>query len=245
MTDEAHHIARQAAALDDPRLCRDGGGVTDAQDEVRVTVKPLVWHDCADGTSHDDDCLYEIEQDGRYWRLIRAVTGGGSYVGHHISREAAKAAANKYHDGWINYWIANLARPSQAGDERVAQAVQRVAQYLGRRKKTRSDDPDFIHGYDVSPEGGFVLSASDLAVMVAALAAMDTPKGGGWQPIETVPRDTDVLIWESGDVCRASLRVAGDEAFWECLCTQPVVYTPEPTHWMPLPAPPAAMKDGG
>ena len=97
--------------------------MTDAQDEARVTVKPLVWHDCADGTSHDDDCLYEIKQDGRYWRLIRAVTGGGSYVGHHISREAAKAAANKYHDGWINYWIADLARPSQAVGERVAEGI--------------------------------------------------------------------------------------------------------------------------
>lgn len=152
MTDEAHHIARQAAALDDPRLCRDSGSVTDAQDEApeRIWLKP---------------------------GLIRQA---GGYPATLTFPDHPKA---------IEYVRAALARPSQAGDERVAEAAQRVAHYLGRRKKSRSDDPDFIHGYDVSPEGEFVLSASDLAVLVSALSAAPQPPMRDETGMEHIARD--------------------------------------------------------
>ena len=136
--------------------------MTDAQDEALLPC-PFC------GGEPEQRHLNLGRTDGRIACTACGARTGAAYV---ASGDWSMAAAK-----WNRR--ADLARPSQAGDESVAQAVHRVAQYLGRRKKTRSDDPDFIHGYDVSPEGGFVLSASDLAVMVAALAAMDTPKGGG------------------------------------------------------------------
>lgn len=81
-----------------------------AEDAIRAipaaasvaTVKPLVWHDCADGTAHDDECQYEIEKDGKYWRVIRGVTGGTSYLAHAASYDAAKSVAQTHHDAATN-----------------------------------------------------------------------------------------------------------------------------------------------
>ncbi len=77
----------------------------------------------------------------------------------------------------------------------------------------------------------------------AALAAMPSAcPAGEWRPIETCPRDgTDFLAMdEGGDMYRCAFEIAGDEAYFSVRCGQPVVYSPEPTHWQPLPAPPAA-----
>lgn len=66
-----------------------------------VRVRPLDWVSCADGSFHDSGCLYEITPEGserrRYWRLTRAVTGGGGYLCDCSSLEAAKAAAQDHH----------------------------------------------------------------------------------------------------------------------------------------------------
>ena len=58
-----------------------------------------------------------------------------------------------------------------------------------------------------------------------------------WQPIETAPRDgSDVLIWcDTGKICIAHFDYA-TFAWWSDLSTREC---PDPTHWMPLPAPPA------
>ena len=113
MNEEYHHIARQAAALDDPRLCRDSGGVTDAQDEAPARIR--VARD-ADG----------------FWTCREAVSGSPEYV------------------------RSDLARPSQAWDERVTRLVKEYRPTM---------DAEVLHSW-----------AQDV---VAALAAMDTPKGGG------------------------------------------------------------------
>lgn len=65
-----------------------------------------------------------------------------------------------------------------------------------------------------------------------------------WRPIETAPKDgTHFLAYEpAGDMYRAAYDRDGALA---CICGQPVVYTPEPTLWMPLPAPPALDAAGG
>lgn len=64
-----------------------------------------------------------------------------------------------------------------------------------------------------------------------------------WQPIETAPKDgTDVLIcYEAASgqrVTIARFKVHGFNGlvkqWWQC-----DIGTVEPTHWMPLPAPPA------
>lgn len=60
------------------------------------------------------------------------------------------------YDGGTLYVRADLARPSQAGDERVARLVKEYRPTM---------DAEVLHSW-----------AQDV---VAALAAMDTPKGGG------------------------------------------------------------------
>lgn len=70
----------------------------EARADAAVTVKPLVWYDCTDETSHDDGCLYEIEPHGKWFRLMRASTGPGAYIGDFDKRSEAKAAAQADHD---------------------------------------------------------------------------------------------------------------------------------------------------
>ena len=60
-----------------------------------------------------------------------------------------------------------------------------------------------------------------------------------WQPIETAPKDgTKFLAFEDGDYYGCSFNWEDDEEgtiYWNTYCGQPACYTPEPTHWMPLP----------
>jgi hypothetical protein len=64
----------------------------------------------------------------------------------------------------------------------------------------------------------------------------------GWLPIESAPRDgTRILAYEDGnhyalEWCQEFPEPDG--GYWKCFCGQYVTITPEPTHWMPLPAPP-------
>jgi len=66
--------------------------------------KKLVWKYQSDGSVHDVDCRYEVAPDGKYWRLVEGVTGGGSYIGHFADRTAAQAAAKSHADAahWAN-----------------------------------------------------------------------------------------------------------------------------------------------
>ena len=69
-----------------------------------------------------------------------------------------------------------------------------------------------------------------------------------WQPIETAPKNTDVLVFMEGDVFQGILDKEGGfvDKGWDfpfadahgCgCCAGEENY---PTHWMPLPEPPAA-----
>ena len=136
MTDdqETDHITRQAAALDDPRLCRDSGGVSDAQDEalkrrLESLLRELIT-DQSCGEWGEDTIEADVQT------FLPRIMGT----------------------------VADLARPSQAEDERVARALQQgidliVGDLTGSEWKRACLD--------------FVANAR------AALAAMDTPKGGG------------------------------------------------------------------
>jgi hypothetical protein len=69
-------------------------------------MKQLIWHHCNDGTYHDDECLFEIEQDGHWWKLTRGSTrpGGNSYAGHYKTVELAQLGANtKFYDLYRRY----------------------------------------------------------------------------------------------------------------------------------------------
>lgn len=92
---------------------------------VPVAVKPLEWISCADYTIHDDLCLYEIEQQGKDWRLIRAVTFGGSYLGHYQTLDAAKAAAQADYEQRIRSALTATPRPLPSVDE-LAETVHKA-----------------------------------------------------------------------------------------------------------------------
>lgn len=77
-----------------------------------------------------------------------------------------------------------------------------------------------------------------------------TPAGDGWMPIETAPRDyLPVLTWDPYYLMRVARRDTSSGSWitdlpfdWERGGKELRV---EPTHWRPLPAPPAAGEAGG
>lgn len=71
MTDEHAHIARAAAALDGPKMCRDIEDMTDVQDETPARIR--VAQD-ADG----------------FWTCREAVSGSPEYVRSDIARQQAE-----------------------------------------------------------------------------------------------------------------------------------------------------------
>lgn len=64
--------------------------------------KPLVWVYPSDGSTHDMDCRYEATLDGKFWRLVKGVTGGGAYISHYKDRATAQAAAQSHANA--AYW---------------------------------------------------------------------------------------------------------------------------------------------
>lgn len=58
----------------------------------------------------------------------------------------------------------------------------------------------------------------------------DSGKMVGWQPIETAPTETGVLIMRNGELC-LGIRWIGEDWNDESI-----------THWMPLPTPPEGVK---
>ncbi len=77
-------------------------------------------------------------------------------------------------------------------------------------------------------------------------SAPPPPDVQGWQPIETAPRDTPILlsIFASGDPERERLVVVGGSSDGVTWIDHYDYEIHPPTHWMPLPAPPQA-KEGG
>lgn len=72
-----------------------------------------------------------------------------------------------------------------------------------------------------------------------ALASLNDTEEG-WQPIETAPRDgTRMLLWVRGHLVMlgswAGHGAYSGAAFW----SNNVPIVPQPTHWLPLPQPPA------
>ena len=88
-------------------------------------------------------------------------------------------------------------------------------------------------------EACIAYNACDSMSMTACMsAALEAALSAMWQPIETAPKDEYVLAFEDGEFYKA--RYDSAEEYWQSCCGQPVVYDPQPTHWMPLPQPPEA-----
>lgn len=54
-----------------------------------------------------------------------------------------------------------------------------------------------------------------------------------WMPIETAPKQTDVLVWKKAIGKQAVAEFVDEEWFDDC-----GALNAKPTHWMPLPQPP-------
>lgn len=63
-----------------------------------LKIRKLQWIHCSDGTYHDENCQYEIEQQGKYWLVTKGVTGGGSYVCTASSVCSAFEEAQRFHE---------------------------------------------------------------------------------------------------------------------------------------------------
>ena len=73
------------------------------------------------------------------------------------------------------------------------------------------------------------------------------PTSGGWQPIETAPKDgTQVDVWcpELGGGYRVADAWVDHAGNWRCYFDNNVRWAHQPTHWRPLPPAPDA-HDGG
>ena len=57
-----------------------------------------------------------------------------------------------------------------------------------------------------------------------------------WQPIETAPKRGSILLWNGKEVGEGHPAWCGDGYEW---AGEGHACDPRPTHWMPLPAPPA------
>ena len=58
-----------------------------------------------------------------------------------------------------------------------------------------------------------------------------------WQPIETCPENTDVLLYDIGDITLGQYRqdCCGEYRFFDWCAGGDTI---NPSHWMPLPEPP-------
>ena len=71
-----------------------------------------------------------------------------------------------------------------------------------------------------------------------AIAALDAVRGDGWLPIASAPDDGNDIIVFGGKFAREDMMVrvrSADGEWWRCGSAPSSV----PTHWRPLPPPPA------
>lgn len=84
----------------------------------------------------------------------------------------------------------------------------------------------------------------DPVCVARALAALDAAEVEGWQPIETAPRDSKPVLLFAGHWRGVGnyeeARYDGDPVWVD---ERAEFIEPCPTHWRPLPAPPAAAKE--
>jgi hypothetical protein len=62
---------------------------------------------------------------------------------------------------------------------------------------------------------------------------------GEWQPIETAPKDVEILVWSQYQDT-AYLAICDDQQWWtpDWWPEKWTEWLYSPTHWMPLPEPP-------
>jgi hypothetical protein len=101
----------------------------------------------------------------------------------------------------------------------------------------------------VSSLGGYIMESKEAAQIVTALRSISSLSAATatWQPIETVPKMKNILLWAATDIGDdgAIRNWKMDTGYWssgaECWTWsgyQVRKYDIHPTHWQPLPAAP-------
>lgn len=76
--------------------------------------------------------------------------------------------------------------------------------------------------------------------LLDALLSQETPEQGGWQTMETAPKDGTLLLVYRPGTARLSHLAIRTATEW---CGPKCCPNAEPTHWMPLPALPTQDKE--
>lgn len=87
-----------------------------------------------------------------------------------------------------------------------------------------------------------------VAAYLSALAAAGYVVERGWQPIETAPRDGAPIWAWNGEYCQMEWFASDEWSGWlhcDPLLSDADPDPVQPTHWRPLPAPPAAKEPQG
>jgi hypothetical protein len=219
-----------------------------------VAVKPLEWVDMGEGPRCITVCgMYAIQpSSGAYGRPTLTLTGmPGNLFGKFDTLEAAKARAfADYAKRILSALYTHPAPPSG-----IVEALKDFEQWcLSAREKLGA-----IDGYDYRSGEEYGLRRAELEAHRRICALLSQPKTGGahpapsvvedWRPIESAPKDgTTVLIGRDMGEPWGFVRGYGHwEGFRgiEGWLAYPIFEIPgvlglgNPTHWTPIPAPPA------
>ena len=141
----------------------------------------------------------------------------------------------------------------EAGPTEGPFQVVRGGTYCWDIKTTDSYDVATTHGYvrnqvDSLPTANFIAACNPAAIRAlladldAARAALSEAKAGGWQPIETAPKDgTRFIAWRKYSTLPLIARYWKDFGWFE---DEDGLHLHNLTHWQPLPAPPAQRGEG-
>lgn len=197
----------------------------------------------------------EVEPVARQWRVLEKGHPKTSWRGEDQERErgqwesVAKRSPKAfvieerplYTAEALSAAVAQARREAREEIKRVAAPMLRYIDAIDAEDQGSSFPDDHV---SLSGKAFGVVTKGDFRALRSALSDA-APAEEGWRPIETAPKDgTRVICWnerweapESG--CRygpvwASISLAADKGGWKH----------PPTHWRPLPAPPAGGRDG-
>lgn len=91
--------------------------------------------------------------------------------------------------------------------------------------------PEFVAGFKEGHKAGRARGVASVAQPVQAQPSV-------WKPISTAPKDCRILIGRVGHPWAITARWHELKEYWSTGQT-PMDFFAEPTHWMPLPPPPA------
>jgi hypothetical protein len=127
-------------------------------------------------------------------------------------------------DALVAQWLVDAQSDDAAAEEAAQKRLWVTAGGLRSRAQQRRDD------------------ANELQACLRDGAPDETPPG--WQPIETAPEAMWVLVAVPNDGMHIASMTLDPSVFGEKGKFRGDRYRCHPTHWMPLPQPPAAVRDG-